>query len=439
MATLEGIQSRMAFQPVDAPSAGDQSQPTLAARAAAAQCRSCGAGPLLPVLDLGRTALVNTLVRADQLNAPERKYPLQVGFCPACGLVQLLDTVPPDEIFHNEYPYYSSFSETLLEHARQCVARLVDRRHLDGSSLVIELASNDGYLLKNFLPLGVPVLGIDPSPGPARKANEIGVPTLCEFFGTDLAARLAAEGRHADVVIANNVMAHVADINGFVGGIATILKPGGVLVTESPYVRDLVENCEFDTIYHEHLAYYSLTALSNLFRRHGLYLNDVEKLPIHGGSLRSYVEKHPDPSPQLQAMLAEEQRLGIDRIDYYANFAQRVQQVRADLRQMLSDLKSQGRRIAAYGASAKGSTLLSYLDIGPDVIEFVADRNVYKQGKYMAGLHHPIVSPDVIAERKPDYLLLLVWNFADEVLRQQQAYRDAGGRFIIPIPAPRIV
>lgn len=412
---------------------------SLAAKAAARQCRSCGNQGLQPVLDLGVTALVDSLVPPDRLNGPEAKYPLQIGFCPACSLLQTLDTVPPEEVFHPEYAYFSSFSETLLEHARRNVEQLIERERLGPQSLVVELASNDGYLLRNFVQKGIPVLGIDPSPGPAEAARKIGVPTLCEFFGRDLAQRLVTEGKTADVVIANNVMAHVADLNGFVAGIATILKPGGVLVTESPYVKDLVDHCEFDTIYHEHLCYYSVTALDNLFRRHGLYLNDIEKLSIHGGSLRSYVQKAPNPSPVVSQMLAEEKRLGIDRIDYYVSFADRVRQVREDLRRLIFDLKRQGYRIAAYGASAKGSTLLSYTDLGPDVIEFVVDRNVHKQGKYMPGLHHPIYAPEAIAERRPDYLLLLVWNIADEVLRQQQAYRDAGGRFIIPIPAPRIV
>ncbi|MCC6240470.1 MAG: class I SAM-dependent methyltransferase [Phycisphaerales bacterium] len=415
------------------------SRSTLAEQAAATVCRSCAHRGLKPVLDLGVPALADTLVSADRLNHPEKKYPLQVGFCPSCSLVQVLQTIPPDEIFHDDYPYFSSFSETLLEHSRANALSLIEKRKLNKGSLVIELASNDGYLLKNFLEHGIPVLGIDPAPGPAAAAQKIGVPTIRDFFGSALAGKLAAEGRKADVVIANNVMAHVADLNGFISGIATILKDDGALVTESPYVKELVDHCEFDTIYHEHLCYYSITALDNLFRRHGLYLNDVQPLTIHGGSLRSTAEKKPNPSPRLKQMLEQERKLGLDRIDYYVNFAHRVQQLQTDLRKMLSDLKAQGKRIAAYGASAKGSTLLSYIDVGPDVIEFVVDRNIHKQGKFMPGLHHPILPPDAIAQHKPDYLLLLVWNFIDEILRQQKAFRDAGGKFIVPIPSPHIV
>lgn len=415
------------------------SRSTLAEQAAATVCRSCAHRGLKPVLDLGVPALADTLVSADRLNHTEKKYPLQVGFCPSCSLVQVLQTIPPDEIFHDDYPYFSSFSETLLEHSRSNALGLIETRKLNKGSLVIELASNDGYLLKNFLEHGIPVLGIDPAPGPAAAAQKIGVPTIRDFFGSALAGKLAAEGRKADVVIANNVMAHVADLNGFISGIATILKDDGALVTESPYVKELVDHCEFDTIYHEHLCYYSITALDNLFRRHGLYLNDVQPLTIHGGSLRSTAEKKPNPSPRLKQMLEQERKLGLDRIDYYVNFAHRVQQLQTDLRKMLSDLKAQGKRIAAYGASAKGSTLLSYIDVGPDVIEFVVDRNIHKQGKFMPGLHHPILPPDAIAQCKPDYLLLLVWNFIDEILRQQKAFRDAGGKFIVPIPSPHIV
>jgi SAM-dependent methyltransferase len=410
-----------------------------AQRCAQAACRSCGHAGLLPVLDLGRTALVDTLVPRQRLGGPENKYPLAIGFCPSCSLLQTLDTVPPHEVFHEDYTYYASFSETWLEHCRRNALDLIDRFELGGESLVVELASNDGYMLRNFVGRGIPVLGIDPSPGPVAAARKIGVPTLCEFFGRALAERLAREGTLADVVIANNVMAHVADLNGFVAGIRTILKDDGVLVTESPYVRDLIEHNEFDTMYHEHLCYYSVTAQDRLFRRHGLYLNDVERIPTHGGSIRSYVERREDVQRSVTKILDEEREFGVDSYRFYENFAARVEDIKRQMLELLTDLKRQGKRVAAYGASAKGSTMLSYLDAGPDLIEFVVDRNVHKQGKFMPGVHNPIYGPEAIAERKPDYLVLLVWNLKDEVMRQQESFRRAGGKFIIPIPSPVVV
>lgn len=390
-------------------------------------------------MDLGVTALVDTLVTAKQLGGPENKYPLQVGFCPACSLVQTLDTVPPQEVFHAEYTYYASFSDSWLAHSRNNALNLIKTRNLNANSLVVEVASNDGYLLKNFVEHGIPVLGIDPCPGPVAAAHKIGVPTLCEFFGRELAARLVGEGKRADVVLANNVMAHVADLNGLIAGMHAILKDDGVLVTESPYVRDLVDHCEFDTIYHEHLCYYSVTSLDALFRRHGLYLNDIERIPTHGGSLRSYVGRKEDVSPRVKEMLQAEKQDGPANHRYFRDFAHRVEGIRKQMLEVLNRLKKEGKTVAAYGASAKGSTMLSYLNAGPDLIQFVVDKNVHKQGKFMPGVHNPIYPPSAILERKPDYVVLLVWNLKDEILRQQQDYIRSGGKFIIPIPTPTIV
>jgi SAM-dependent methyltransferase len=412
---------------------------TFEERAARTSCRSCGHRGLMPVVDLGHTALVDTLVPPERLGGPEGKYPLAVGFCTSCSLLQTLDTVPPHEVFHEDYTYYASFSETWLEHSRRNALDLIERYKLGGESLVIELASNDGYLLRNFVGRGIPVLGIDPSPGPVAAARKIGVPTLCDFFGQRLADKLASENTLADVVIANNVMAHVADLNGFVAGIRTILKDDGVLVTESPYVRDLIEHNEFDTMYHEHLCYYSVTAQDHLFRRHGLFLNDVERIPTHGGSIRSYVGRRDDVRDSIKQILAEERELGVDSYHFYGTFGERVERTKEQLLELLHGLKRDGKRVAAYGASAKGSTMLSYLNAGPELVEFVVDRNVHKQGKFMPGVHNPIYGPEAIAARKPDYLLLLVWNLKDEVMRQQDAFRRAGGKFIIPIPSPVIV
>jgi hypothetical protein len=320
------------------------------------------------------------------------------------------------------------------------VLKQIDRFKLNKNSLVVELASNDGYLLKNYVEHGVPVLGIDPCIGPVKAALKIGVPTMHAFFTLDLAKKLAAEGKRADVIHANNVMAHVADTNGFIAGIAAMLKDTGSLVTESPYVKELIDHCEFDTIYHEHLCYYGVTSLKNLYARHGLYINDIDLLKTHGGSIRQYVSKKPGESEMVQNLLKAERKLGIDTFGpYYESFAKRVEGIKTEMLKLLHDLKKQGKKVAAYGASAKGSTMLSYLGAGPELIEFVVDKNVHKHGKFMPGVHNPIYDVTAIAERKPDYLVLLVWNLKDEILKQQQAFRDAGGKFIIPIPKPEIV
>lgn len=402
-------------------------------------CRSCGERGLRLFLDLGVMPLADRLIPPEHLGEPEPAFPLQVAFCPNCALMQILETVPPETLFCDKYPYYSSFSDALLRHARDNVTSLIANRRLDASSYVVELASNDGYLLKNYVDRGIPVLGIDPAEGPAKAAENVGVKTLNTFFTADLARSLAAEGRQADVVHGNNVLAHVADTNGFVAGIGLLLKDSGVAVLEVPYVKDLIDHCEFDTIYHEHLCYFSVTALDRLFRRHGLYLNDVERLDIHGGSLRLYVERTERVTARVHDLLHRERQENVDQFSFYENFSRRVEALRGDLLALLRELRQGGHRIAAYGAAAKGATLINYIGIGPDLIDFVVDRNVHKQGSYMPGKHIEISSPERLLTETPDYTLLLSWNFAEEILEQQAQYRERGGRFIVPIPELRIL
>jgi SAM-dependent methyltransferase len=411
-----------------------------AERCRGARCRSCGGAGLAPVLDLGQMPLSDRLVTDAMIrNETEPRFPLELAFCRECALVQILETVPPEVLFDADYPYYSSFSAALLKHSRENALELIELRTLGRDSLVIELASNDGYLLKNFVEHGIPVLGIDPAPGPAAAAEKVGVPTRNTFFTETLARQLVAEDKSADVIIANNVLAHVADTNGFVRGIAKLLKPTGVAVIEVPYVRDLIEHTEFDTIYHEHLCYFSVTALDNLFQRNGLWLNEVRRLPIHGGSLRLYIEPVQKPRPNVDTLLDEERNAGMTTAPYYATFAERVESLLEQVRAILRDLKTQGKGIAAYGAAAKGAIMLNALGLGADTYEFVVDRNVHKQGKRMPGVNVPILDPGELLSRMPDYTLILPWNFKDEILEQQAEYRKRGGKFIVPIPKPAIV
>ena len=401
-------------------------------------CRSCGAAGLETVLSLGCTPLANDLREAP--GDPEETWPLELAVCTECALAQLTVTVPPERLF-SDYAYHSSFSDTMLAHAAELAARVGKARRLGPRSLVVELASNDGYLLRHYRAAGVKVLGIDPAANVVEVARERGVPTLCEFFGAELAERLREEGLEADVVHAHNVLAHVADLNGFVAGIARLLKVTGRAVVEVPYVGDLLDGCEFDTIYHEHLCYFSATALDRLWSRHGLELVDVARVPIHGGSLQQWVALAGESkrSPSVGALLRAEAAAGLDGPEAYRGFATRVEGVRDRLVALLRELKAGGARLAAYGASAKGATLLSYAGVGRDLLDYVVDRSPYKQGRYTPGGGLPIHPPERLAIDVPDYVLLLTWNFADEIFEQQAEYRRRGGRFIVPIPEPRVV
>ncbi len=399
------------------------------------RCRSCGALGLRTFLSLGEMPLTDAYVQPERADEPEPRFPLDVAFCSTCYLVQILHAVPPERIFL-EYSYYSSMSRMLLDHSRAHAQELVAARGLGPDSLVVEVASNDGYLLQNFVNAGIPVLGIDPALGPARAAEAIGIATLQEFFTLELATRLRSEGSQADVLLANNVLAHVPDPNDFVAGISMILDDDGIVEIEAPYMKDLIDNLEFDTIYHEHLSYFSVTAARSLFERHGLSLNHLRHFPIHGGTFRFTLGKRQEVSDAVQALLIEDRAAGLTGFDYFRDFGVRVSRLQRQLRELLGELQAAGKRIAGYGAAAKGTILLNSSGIGSDLIDFVADRSPHKQGKLIPGVRIPISPPERIITEMPDYVLLLAWNLKDEIVRQESSYLERGGRFIVPIPRP---
>lgn len=404
-------------------------------------CRACGAALPKPFLDLGETPLADRLIAPERASAPELRFPLEVAICERCALVQITETVAPEILFADCYPYYSSFSPALLAHAKALAEKTAIARDLVAKpgAFVVEIASNDGYLLKNYAALGVDCLGVDPADGPAAAARAVGVETWNTFFSAELAERVVAERGRADVIHANNVLAHVADLCGMVEGLATLLKDDGVAVIEAPYVKHLIERVEFDTIYHEHLCYFSVTALSRLFAAHGLSLNEIEHLDIHGGSLRLYVEPRRRVGASVQEALAQEAAEGLDGARYYEGFAARVAALQSALKAELAALKAEGLKIAAYGAAAKGATLLNASGIGAETLDFVVDRNVHKQGKLMPGARLPIKAPETLREERVDVAVMLAWNFEAEILAQQAEYRAAGGRFLVPVPHPRLV
>lgn len=404
-------------------------------------CRACGGMLSVTMADLGQQPPSNAFLPTVAAAADEKLYPLRAKVCDTCRLVQLDYDVDPRELFGN-YVYFSSYSDDWLTHA-QDYCRMAQRRFdLGPESLVLELASNDGYLLKNFLEMGIPVLGIDPSETVARAALELGVPTLVEFFGEVQARELANQGRYADLVIGNNVLAHVPAINDFVAGIAIILKPRGSVTIEFPHLLKLLEHVEFDTIYHEHYSYISLYAIEQVFGRYGLRIYDVDELPTHGGSLRIYASHSSraelSDSAALTRVRANEAAAGVADSHTYWQFAERVEACRASVREFLRGAKAAGKTVAGYGAAAKGNTLLNFCGLTSADIAFVADRNPHKQDKFLPGSVIPVVSPEELTRRQPDYVLILPWNLQTEIMRQLDGVRAWGGRFVTPVPKIKI-
>lgn len=409
---------------------------------ASAKCRFCDAHLENTVVDLGMSPLCESFLSSDRLNQMEPFFPLHVYVCSNCFLVQLEEYVSPEEIF-TEYAYFSSYSDSWLKHAHTYTQKMISKLKLNANSHVVELASNDGYLLQYFVGSGVPVLGIEPARNVAAAAVEKGVPTLVEFFGAKLAKKLSKENKQADLLLGNNVLAQVPDINDFVSGMKLLLKPSGTITMEFPHLMRLIEENQFDTIYHEHFSYFSLYAVEKVFAHHGIVLYDVEELPTHGGSLRIYGRHAEDSNKTLtdrfKELKARELLAGIGKLDYYRLFGENVIHTKLKLLDFLISAKRQGKRIAGYGAPGKGNTLLNYCGIRTDFIDFTVDRNPYKHGKFLPGTHIPIFSPEKIDEVKPDYVFILPWNFKDEIITQMSRIREWGAKFIIPIPEVQVI
>ena len=407
----------------------------------APRCRICESSLRHSFVDLGMSPLCESFVPPDRIDAMEPFYPLHVMVCDNCFLVQLREYVSPENIF-DDYAYFSSYSTSWVAHAKAYCEMIASRLGLGADSLVVELASNDGYLLQHFGPLGVPVLGIEPSGNVAAVAVEKGIPTTVDFFGRRLARQLVEDGKAADLIVGNNVLAHVPDINDFVGGIKLLLKPEGIATLEFPHLERLMAENQFDTIYHEHFSYLSAVVIDRLAKMHGLAFVDVEELPSHGGSLRIYLAHEGSShavNPRVAALIAREERLGFRTIEGYAGFSEKVERTKRELLSFLIAAKNDGKRICGYGAPGKGNTLLNYCGIGPDFLDFTVDRNPYKHGRFTPGTHIPIRPVEAIDEAKPDLILILPWNLTKEIVHQMRHVADWDAKFVIPIPAARVI
>jgi SAM-dependent methyltransferase len=402
------------------------------------RCRFCGVGLGKPFLDLGRSPLANSNLRREDLAKPEPSFPLRLRRCASCGLVQQADFADAGSIFNEHYAYFASYSESWLRHAREYAAYAVRRFGLGPGSRVVEAASNDGYLLQYFKEHGIPVLGVEPSRNVAEAAIKKGIPTRVEFFGEDSARRLAREEGPADLFVANNVLAHVPNVNGFVKGIAAVLKPEGTATLEFPHFLRLVEGAAFDTVYHEHFSYFSIDAAERIFARHGLVVFDVEELATHGGSLRLYVRRSEDASRPVSDAVVRvretERRAGLFESRTYAAFARRVEEVRRELLRFLHRARDEGKTVVGYGAPAKGNTLLNYCGVTADLVRYTVDASPHKQGLFLPGSHLEIFPPSKIFETRPDYVLILPWNLREEITGQMRGIAEWGGRFVIAIP-----
>lgn len=404
-------------------------------------CRFCGNTLEHTFVDLGMSPLCESYVNIEKLHTMEPFYPLHVYVCDHCFLVQLEEFVSPEHIF-TEYAYFSSYAASWLEHCRRYTNQMIERFHYNQESFVVELASNDGYLLQYFVEKQIPALGVEPAANVAKVAIEKGVPTLVEFFGVTCAQRMVANSQQADLIIGKNVLAQVTDLNDFVAGMKLLLKPGGVITIEFPHLMRLVEGNQFDTIYHEHFSYFSFFTAEKIFAAHGLTLFDVEELPTHGGSLRIYARHTEDESKPLGsrvfAMRKQEGSAGINTLAYYRTFGEQVKETKRKLLNFLIEARSQGKTVAGYGAPGKGNTLLNYCGVRTDFLDYTVDRNPYKQGKFLPGTRIPIYAPDWIAQTKPDYVLILPWNFKDEIMHQLTYIREWGGQFVVPIPEVQV-
>jgi len=401
-------------------------------------CRSCGTPLRYSVVDLGSSPPCQNVVRPEEMTKGESYYPLHAFVCHECSLVQIDEVVPPEAIFEGEYAYFSSYSDSWVEHARRYVDAVAERFGLGEDSLMVEIASNDGYLLQHAVAKGIPCLGVEPASNVAEAARQRGVPTRVAFFGEDEARAMVDEGLRADVIAANNVLAHTPYLNSFVAGLGVLLADEGVATVEFPHLVRLIDENQFDTIYHEHFSYFSFTAVERVFARHGLVLFDVEELPTHGGSLRIYARHEADASkpvtPRAIELKAREQAWGVDDLETYARFAEQVRETKRGLLDFLIQAKREGKTVVGYGAPGKGNTLLNYCGIRTDFLDFTVDRNPYKQGTYTPGARIPVLDPSAIFEAQPDYVLILPWNLRDEIARQMAGIREWGGQFVVPIP-----